>query len=228
MSERQLLVSILKLTKTGPIAEQFVSRDAGMSQQVAHALMTRFRRQGLVSLKDNVVGASSNQRLSIALQAIKRGADLERVGRYLAWIEFENIAAKAFEVHNFRVRNRFRFTWAGRRWEIDILARREPLVACVDCKRWRRGWGRSAIAKAAKAQVARTHALASALPMLHEDAEVVGWEEVILVPVVLSLVSGSLKFYNDTPVVPILQLRNFLQELPGHLDRLAHLTVKSV
>lgn len=224
-SERRLLTSILKLTKTGPIVGTFISRDAGIPVQVGNEIMKKFHQKGLIQHRDNVIQASSNQRVNIAIQAIGSGADLERVCRFLEWTEFENIAAEAFEVNNFSVRRRFRFKWGGRRWEIDVLARREPLVICVDCKRWRHGWGRSAIAKAVEAQVERTQALTAALPLMHEEIKLLGWKRALLVPVVLSLISGPFKFHNDTPIVPILQIQNFLDEFPAHLEKLAHFTV---
>jgi len=224
-TERKLLVSILKLARTGPIEAKFVSRDAGIPAETVNEMLRDFGRRGLVQYLGNTVEVSSSQRFNLAIQAIKAGADLERVGRFLEWIEFENIAAEAFEANNFEVRRRFRFKWTGRRWEIDVLAAREPLVVCVDCKRWRRGWARSAIAKAVEAQVERTHALAAALPGLRKQIKIVSWKRAVLVPAVLSLVSGSQKFYTKTPVVPILQLQNFVDELPAHLGTLTHLNV---
>jgi Holliday junction resolvase-like predicted endonuclease len=224
-NERKLLISILKLTRTGPIEEKFIGRDAGIPAQTVNEMIRNFCRRGLIQYGNNIIEVSSSQRFNIAIQAIKSGADLERVGRFLEWIEFENIAAEAFEANNFQVRRRFRFKWAGRRWEIDVLACREPLVVCVDCKRWRRGWAKSAIVKAVEAQMERTQALAAALPLLRKEIRIVSWKKAVLVPVVLSLVSSSLRFYMRTPIVPILQLQNFVDELPAHLGILAHLNV---
>lgn len=224
-NERKLLISILKLTRTGPVAEKLIGRDAGIPAEIANEIMRKFCRRGLIQYEDNIIDVSSSQRFNIAIRALKSGADLERVGRLLEWIEFENIAAEAFEANNFQVRRRFRFKWGGRRWEIDILACREPLVACIDCKRWRRGWTRSAIAKAVEAQLERTHALAAALPALRKEIKMISWKKAVLIPVVLSLVASSLKFYMKTPIVPILQLQDFIDELPAHLGTLTHLNV---
>lgn len=225
-SERKLLISTLKLTKTGPIAKEFISKDAGIPAEIADRILKKIHQQNLIQHRDNIVEASSTQRINIAIQALKFGADLESISRFLQWIEFENITAKAFEANNFSAKKRFRFKWAGRRWEIDVLACREPLIVCVECKHWRRGWGRSAVAKAVGVQVERTRALSSKLPLLYEKVELPGWKRAIVVPVVLSLVLGSLKFYNNTPIVPILQLQNFLDELPAQLEILTHFVVR--
>ena len=219
--ERNLLISVLKLTKTGPVQRELVSRDARVPVQVADEMLKKLSDTGFIRYKGRLIEVSSNQRAKIAVHAVDLGADLERVCKVLEWSEFEDISATAFEVNNFTVKKRFRFKWAGRRWEMDILGRKEPLVACVDCKHWRRGWRRSAIVKAVEAQVERTQALAEALPSLHEKAGLVNWKKATLVPMVLSLVPGPFKFYNNVPIVPVLQLPSFLNELPAHTISLA-------
>jgi len=220
--ERNILISILKLTKSGPVAKELVSRDANVPAQVADEVLKKFCDAGLVEWKNKSIEVSSNQRVKIAIHAIKSGADFERVCRVLEWIEFENIAAMAFEANNFTVKRRFRFKWTQRRWEIDVLGCREPLIACVDCKHWSHGWRESAIRKAVEAQALRTKVLAEALPSLQKEIGLVQWRQATLIPVVLSLVPGPLKFYNKVPIVPILQLQNFLNELPAHVTSLTH------
>lgn len=218
--ERDLLVSVLKLTKDGPVQRELISKDARVSTQVGDELLSKLSQARFFKWKGKAIEASPHQRVKIAIRAIRLGADLERACKFLRWNEFENIAAGAFEANNFTVMKHFRFRWAGRRWEIDILGCREPMVACVDCKHWRRGWGRSAIIRAVEAQVERTRALTEAFPSLHKEVGLANWKRATLVPAVLSLVPGPFKFYNNVPVVPILQLRNFLNELPAHATSL--------
>jgi len=220
--ERNFLVSVLKLTRGGPVAKELVAKDAGIPTQTVDQLLKKFCEAELIQWRHRTIEASSNQRVKIAIHAINSGADFERVARFLEWIEFENLAAAAFEANNFDVRRRFHFKWAQRRLEIDILGCREPLIVCVDCKHWGHGWRRSAIVKAVEAQALRTKVLAEALPSLQEEVGLVQWRQANLIPVVLSLVLGPLKFYNKVPVVPILQLQNFLDELPAHVTSLTH------
>jgi len=214
--ERNLLISILKLTKTGPVQRELVSREARVPVQVADKMLKKLSDTEFIQDNGQFIEVPSNQRVMMAVRAVELGADLERVCGVLEWDEFEEIAAKAFEANNFTVKRQFRFKGAGRRWEMDVLGWKEPLVACVDCKHWHRGWRRSAIMKIVEAQVERTKALAEALPSLHEKAGLVNWKKATLVPMVLSLIPSPFKFYNNVPIVPVLQLPNFLNELPAH------------
>ncbi len=221
--ERRFLVSALKLIKDEePVAIDIIAKDAGIPISVAYKLLRKHCEAGHIQWTGKVIEASSNQRVKIAISAMNSGADFERVCRFLEWIEFENLVAEAFEAYNFVVKKRFRFNWAGRGWEIDVLGCREPLIACIDCKHWTHGWRKSSINKAVEAQALRTKVLAEALLSLRNEVGLVQWTQATLIPVVLSLVPGPSKFYKEVPVVPILQLQDFVNELPAHVTSLRH------
>jgi Holliday junction resolvase-like predicted endonuclease len=217
-----VLISILKLTNSGPAAEEAVAMDANVPVHVANNVLKGLREIGLIECEDGKIEVSSNQRVKLAIHAINQGTDIERVCKVLEWKEFENFAATAFEKNNFAVKRRFRFKAAQRRWEIDVIAYSEPIIVCVDCKRWRRGWGNSAIRKIAEAQAERTEVLAKNLQSIQRKIGLNNWKQATLFPVILSLFPGPVKFYKKVPVVPILQLQNFLNEFQGHITELTH------
>lgn len=224
--ERNLIISVLKLTRNGPIANEIVSKDARIPLQIVNDILKKLQKDGLVYLRDKVVEADSVQRLKLAVHAIRLGADFERVSSFLDWKEFENIAAIAFELNGYRAKKNLRFKHGGRRREIDIVGCKKPLVVCVDCKHWHHGMYPSALRKIVEAQVERTFALAESLPALVNKIKCASWKKAKLVPAVLSLVKGRFKFYDNVPIVPVLQLQNFLSELPAHADTLKHFSKK--
>jgi Holliday junction resolvase-like predicted endonuclease len=225
LANRNILISILKLTNNGPIAEETVAVDANVPVQVTYEILNNLRETGIIEGEDGIIKVSSNQRVKLAVHAINLGVDIERVCKVLEWIEFENFAAAAFEANNFAVKRRFHFKGAQRKWEIDVLAYNKPYVICVDCKLWRRGWRKSAIKKIVEAQTMRTKVLAETLPFPQSDMILNGWTEAIFFPAIVSLFQGPSKFFKNVPVVPILQLQNFLDELPGHIVTLTHFRV---
>jgi Holliday junction resolvase-like predicted endonuclease len=217
-----VLISILKLTNSGLVAEEAVAIDANVPVHIANNVLEGFREIGLIECENGKIEVSSNQRVKLAIHAINHGTDIERVCKVLEWTEFENFSATAFETNNFAVKRRFRFKASGRRWEIDVLAYSEPIIVCVDCKRWRRGWGNSAIRKIVEAQAKRTDVLAKNLQYIQREIGLDDWKQATLFPVILSLFPGPVKFYKKVPVVPILQLQNFLMEFQGHITELMH------
>ena len=220
--ERELVISILKLTKNGPAAIDVVRKDAKIPSAIAEDLIRKLQNDGLLYLQNKLIEVNSLKRLKLAVHAIELGGDVERVSGFLDWKEFENIAAIAFERNGYSVARNLRFKHAGRRWEMDIIACKKPIVACVDCKHWHHGMYPSAIRRAVKEQVERTCALAESMPKLTEKIDCASWNRVKLLPAVLSLTAVRSKFYNKVPIVPVLQLQDFLNQLPAYVDSLKH------
>lgn len=220
--ERELIISILKLTKNGSISSVVVSKDAKIPSQIADNLLEKLQKGGLIYLRKNFVEADSLKRLKLVVRAIQLGADIERVSSFLQWKEFENIAAVAFERNGYSVKKNFRFKHAGRRWEIDVIGCKKPIAICVDCKHWHHGMYPSTLKKIVEEQVERTFALAESLPELIGRIGCASWDRIKLVPAVLLLVTGSFKFYDNVPIVPVLQLQDFSSQLPAYADSLKH------
>jgi Holliday junction resolvase-like predicted endonuclease len=220
--ERDLLISLLKLTKDESVLIETVNKDARIASDIVIKLLKNLQNQGLVYLKDGFVETDSDSRLRIAVKAASLGADIERVSAFFSWQEFEEIAALALERNGYVTVKNVRFKHGGRRWQIDVVGCRKPLVLCVDCKHWRRGLKPSALRRIVEAQVERTRALANTLPAATLQIECAQWEKAKFIPVILSLIPSSLKFYDDVPVVPVLQLQDFLMQLPAQVEALTY------
>jgi Holliday junction resolvase-like predicted endonuclease len=220
--ERDLLISLLKLTKDGPVLTECVNQDARIASDIVRKLLEKLQNEDMLYLKEDTVEANSDNRLRLAVKAASLGADVEHISAFLRWQEFEDIAAIALERNGYVVAKNVRFKHAGRRWEIDVVGCRKPLVLCVDCKHWQRGLKPSALRKIVEAQVERAHALANTLPSAALKVECVKWNRAKFVPVILSLIPSSSKFYDNVPVVPVLQLQDFLIQLPAQVESLTY------
>lgn len=225
--ERELLISVLKLTKKGPIEYSIVGKNARIPAKTTEILLKKLADTALVKWREKVLEASTNQRVKIAIQAIKLGADFERVCRTLEWKEFESLTTEAFEEYNYSVKRNLRFKGKnGRRWEIDLLACKQPIIISVDCKHWKHNWTKIPIIKTVEKHVERTKVFTEALASLYTKIKIEKWKNVIVIPIVLSLLSSPFKFHSNTPIVPVLQLQNFLNELPAQTDLLTHFSQK--
>jgi len=218
----EIILSVLKLTKNGVIQRNLVAGTAHTPTATADEVLVTLSEKDLIKLKGKLVEVTPGQRLQLAVEAIMQGVDIEHVSRFLEWKEFENMAATAFEINRYITRRNFHFKAHSKRWEMDLLACKQPLMVCVDCKHWQHGWGRASIAKAAETQVERTRALASSLEIFSEKLCFGRWTKTTLIPIVLALVPSAFKFHNGTPIVPILQLQSFINELPTRAFSLTH------
>ncbi|MEM3577420.1 MAG: restriction endonuclease [Candidatus Bathyarchaeia archaeon] len=180
------------------------------------------QNDGFIYVKGALVEADGTQRLKLAVKALSLGADIETVSAFLQWREFEEIAATALERNGYSVSKNIHFSYAGRRWEMDVVGCRKPIVLCIDCKHWHRAISPSALKTVVAEQTQRTWAFAEALPTLAGKVECAMWDSACLVPTVLSLVAGKFKFYDNVPIVPVLQLQDFINQLPAYVESLRH------
>lgn len=224
--ERKILVSLLKLSRQGPFRKELLGKDSRIPMLVVNEILQKLGQDRLCQQRRGVVEATATQRAKIAVCAIRLGADFESVSNFLQWKEFENLATEAFKANSYNVTRNFHFKHAGKRWEIDLLACKEPLIVCVDCKHWHHGWSRAAIIKAVEMQKKRTKALTDVFPMIYDKIGLETWKHAVFIPTVLSLTQGSFKFHNKVPIVPILQIQNFLNELLAQTLLLTHFSVK--
>lgn len=225
-AQTNVIVATLKHTINGPAVKQIVAREAKVPVLVAGNILSNLYEFGLIEYNSEQIELSSNQRVKLALYAINQGTDVETICKVLEWKEFENFTAQVFEKNNFRVKRNFRFKASQRRWEIDVVAYNEPIIVCTDCKRWRRGWGNSAIKRVAAEQAKRTQVFADSLHFLQQKLDLNNWKQATVFPAILSLFPGPVKLYNKVPVVPILQIQNFVDEFFGHQKELQHFKAK--
>ncbi len=220
--ELNLLISILKLTVNKPALFEDIKNDGRVPQSSLLTLMKRWQSENLVKLNGAYVEVESNARLELAARAISLGADVEVISNFLRWQEFECIAATALENFGYAVQKNVHFKQGARRWEIDVVGCRKPLVICIDCKSWHHSLSPSSIRRVVEAQVMRTRALADAMPNADICLKCATWDAAKFVPVVIVLMQGRFKFCDEVPIVPILQLRDFLSQMPLELESLKY------
>jgi Holliday junction resolvase-like predicted endonuclease len=172
-----------------------------------------------------MVGIPEGQRLNFAVYALREGADLERVCRALGWKEFEDLTALVLDKNEYRVVKHFRFKGVGRRYEIDVLGLKEPIILCVECKRWRQSWRRAATVEVVKKQAERTKALAKCLPEPKDRLRVAKWKEINIMSLVVVLSDTPIKMFDGFPVIPIFNFNSFLNEMQAYMDELTLLKV---
>jgi len=222
--ERNLIISLLKLTKEGPVLTEVVNKTARLPSAITVKLLKKLQNEGFIYLKQEYVETESGSRLKLAVRAVSLGADVENVSSLLRWQEFEEIAALALKNNGYAVSKNIRFKQSGRRWEIDVVGCRKPLVICVDCKHWQRAIAPSALKTIVDSQVKRTRGLADILPSPLLKLECTKWGEAKFIPAILSIIPSAFKFYAQVPVVPILQLQDFLNQLPAYTETLDFFT----
>src|SRR3990170_4931077 len=107
--ERNLIMSLLKLTKDGPILVEDVNKESKIASAIVSNLLRKLQNEGMVNLKLDTVEADSDSRLKLAVKAASLGADSESISSSLCWQEFEEIAARAMRNNGYTTAKNVRF-----------------------------------------------------------------------------------------------------------------------
>ena len=224
--ERRVLLALLAATRNPSSDIDQLQADLGVAEGLLNAYVRQLSSEGLIDRVRNSIVASHAQRMRIAVKAVALGGDMESVSKSLEWSEFEDFVSHAFTENGYKVSHHFRFSSDQRRWEIDLLAIKNPFLIIAECKHWLRGLGVTGAEKIARDHLARTEAFSEALLSLTARVGLKGWTQAILAPVLISLTHNRNRFYLNVPVVPVLQLPSFLADLPAYSSQVAHIRVR--
>ena len=139
----KLLVVMLKASKTGIDIHQ-LARELNISSNIVNDVLREYESRGLVTIHHDELSATPLQRLNLATLAINHGISIEQVAHNLEWQEFEDLAIRVLHHHSYSTKKHYRFKHHDRRFEIDIVGVKQPLILSIDCKHWKKSWQRSA------------------------------------------------------------------------------------
>ncbi len=132
---------------------------------------------------------------------IKSIEDLEKVSKEIIWQNFERLVAFIFEENGFQVKINTVKTLNKKRRQYDVIAEKNNQIFLVECKKWAGNRYRlSAIKKAIVKHKERTEFYKN---VTSEDA----------IPIIVTLIEEEIQSHEEVPIVPILKLNSFLNEL---------------
>ncbi len=138
-------------------------------------------------------------RLNLIKELLRRGESPEKIAEAMDWRDFEYLVGRYFGENGFTVRYNYRFRRPRR--EIDVIAYREDILFCIDCKNWDKALSPSIIRKVVGRQVERAGYLCNA-------REFRGYR---IFPLIVVMRHGRTIFYKGVGVIPISGLKEFIQ-----------------
>ena len=144
-------------------------------------------------------------KLKAAFTAITDGYPIEEVSECLDWRDFEGLVSQILLENGFQVEKNVILTKP--RMEIDVIGIKLNVAILIDCKHWKQ-MSNSALIEIVKKQVIRVKRYASKLT------------GIMVIPVIVTLHQEEIIFVSKVPIVPIMQLSSFLDELYGNLDQM--------
>ncbi len=143
---------------------------------------------------------------------INKPKNIETILEKHNWKSFESVVAAIFQENGFQTKQNFRFK-TKRLYEIDVLAVNRVMF-CIDCKWWGRGrYKKSGLRDAITSQKKRVEELQKFLKgnpiakgILKIDPKHASY------PLIVTLHDEDMVMENDTFVVPVWKLNQFILE----------------
>jgi len=225
-TKRILVSHILDRTKEGVLDINETKESLTITEEALKEILRELGTSGLIDYNTEAVSVSVEQRIELAVLAIRLGADFERVSKSLGWLEFEELVARVFRENGYNTKSRYRFKAEGRRWEIDVLATSYPYIVCAECKHYTSGMGNSTARNIIETHIEKTEVMSKHIEDIAKKIGVHNWKNATLVPMTLTLSPTKMNIYRRVPSVSVFMLPSFLSEFPGYLERMIHYPVE--
>lgn len=160
-----------------------------------------------IRIKSNKIDISSFNKLSIALLAIRNGADVVKICGKINWHDFELFSSEIMKYHGYRVYTNFRLK--NPRREIDVIGIKSQKALLVDCKHWKIKFF-SRLEEIVDKQKKRSMLFLQKSNMKIEDA----------FPIILTLLPNEFQFVNDVPIISIDKLNSFLLDFDIYCQKI--------
>jgi len=225
MSKR-VVSTILRETSSHSVSVEELRSKVRLDPKLLECHLHTLVEASLISILDDSIHVSPQQKIRLALKALSIGCSLDGVCRGLSWSEFEDFCLEVLYSNGFDVSKHFRFKACKRRWEIDLLAVEGSKMMLIDCKHWNRGHQANSLRKAAERNLACAKAFLKVMPRVYKSLRINELPSLCLLPVIITLLRSPVQIHLGVPIVSISQLNEFIYELPKYLTELAFFPVQ--
>lgn len=190
-----------------------ISDSTGLGQNLTVDLLNFLARNDVGILGQGSIRFDAMDKMRASILALRMGADLESLASVLSWRDFEALASRVLETYGFECQRNFRLKRP--RMQIDLIGIKDGMALLFDCKHWRYG-SPSMLGRFARKQLSRAVIFAGR-----------GRKRLrFVVPALLTLHMESILLTDGVPVVPVVKMGAFLEEMHGYLDRMRIVAAK--
>ena len=141
----------------------------------------------------------------------KLGFSLTKIVRYLSWNDFERYISELLQKFDFQTYVNFRISVNKMRREVDIIAKRDNLILCIDAKHWNKRITQSVLLKIVENQKERCRLIAkSPYELFKIFRDLMYYDNVYLVPIIIELFESKTNFIDGVYVIPWIAINEFL------------------
>ena len=215
----RILIETLRQTKNdGVVRIDEIASQTRSSKGVVKRILAKVQE----STDSSGIRLSPETRFRLALAVAKIGG-LQEVARALTWQEFERFGEECLVGAGFQTRKGLIIDRDGRRWQIDLVARKGLMILAFDCKQWNSPSYPSKFKNAAAHQKLATIALMRDLM----DKKELSREGSCTLPIILTLFDPRTRVAGDVVLVSVDKLPDFLHGVTPYSEDLPFISIES-
>jgi Holliday junction resolvase-like predicted endonuclease len=200
--DAQILLETLRLTKADASTWTYeISSNSRTTVALVCETLSRTLERDVLEQ----VQLASGERFKLAFEAARSGGLLE-AAKTLDWREFERFTEECLKQSGFQTERNVRLNDGKNRWEIDVIARKGPMLLCFDCKHW-------AHTSPQRLRDALEHQRKAAMSLMSIRHDSMNSETLQALPIVLALFDASHGPTEKGVVVPVARLQDFLEHI---------------
>ncbi|MGH9921489.1 MAG: restriction endonuclease [Nitrososphaerales archaeon] len=202
-----LILKAIPVINEGNLSFEDFALATGLGRKTSTELVRLLARNEIGYVDSDFISFDHLDKMRAALLAIRMSVDVEDLAKTLNWKDFELLAANILKESGYIAHHSFRLKKP--RIEIDVVGIKDGMALLIDCKHWKRS-SLSEMARFASMQIKRAEAF----------VRVKEGQIRFAVPAILTLHLESITFADDVPVIPIIKLRSFLNDMHGYLNEI--------
>lgn len=141
---------------------------------------------------------SKMDRIRTSLLALQLGCDIQECSKLLSWKDFEFFTSELLIL--FEYQTKVNINLSKPRAQLDVIGIKNDFAITIDCKHWKYS-NKTTLTIYAEKQIRRT------MLWLQREKKITK-----ALPIIITLDNAFFKFINGVPIVPILNLKSFLNE----------------
>ncbi len=223
---KKVILSLLQLSKeTEYVALEKLAAKTQLSIQELLELLDGPLKKD-IEKNSSIIHITKDNRINLINKAIDARIDLDHLVETLHWREFEKICLIVFEYHDFYTIPNFRFSLKKRRFEIDVVSLRTPLIFAIDAKKWKSGRS-SGLKPMVKNHIQRVTYFANALKNqdIRKKLLISQWQQAIVIPLIVTSRTYDIQIFQKVPIIPFFRLNQFINDYSVYLDLIFHLPI---
>lgn len=176
------------------------------TKNIDHGILNFMLRNEIGIICEDKIILNNQDKMNLAVHAIKFGVSIDDVSKLLNWKNFELLSSEILKLNGYSIKTNFRFRKP--KMEIDIVGTYGNFLLAIDCKHWKYN-NNSMLKKFAVKQKERTKRLLNDNHYFRKG-----------IPVLLTLYSNSIQYVENIPIVPIYYFNSFIVEFEKYTDNL--------